>query len=128
VTFLPMDDRDWLAGRGYNYQELEDPQRRVVVVRAFPLPPGKYQVTHADILVAVPVGYPDTQLDMFYCDPQLRIVPANRVPSKAEVVEAMFDRQWQRWSRHYKPGQWRRGIDDLSSHFDMIAEELRKAS
>ncbi len=128
MKFLPEDDRNWLEASGYDYEELGDQQRRGVVVRAFPLPPGKFQVDRADILVQVPSGYPDAQLDMFYCDPQLRIVPANRIPSKAEVVEALFGRQWQRWSRHYKPGQWRRGIDDLSSHFDVIAESLRKAS
>ena len=61
MAFLPLDDREWLKSRGYDYEELEEQQKRGVVVRAFPLPPGKFQVDLADVYVPIPSGYQPIQ-------------------------------------------------------------------
>jgi hypothetical protein len=128
LSFLPSDDREWLEEAGYDYEEVAEPNKRGVIVRNYVLRDGTFQVPATDVLVHIPSGYPDTQLDMFYCSPQLLLVPGNRIPSCANVSETHFGKTWQRWSRHYRQGQWRRNIDNLGSHFNMIAEELRKTS
>lgn len=127
MSFLPSDDREWLETLGWAYEEIAEVNKRGVIVRGFALPQGKFQVDRADILVQIPQGYPDAQLDMFWCQPMLQIVPSGKLPN-ATVSETHFGTNWQRWSRHYKPGQWRPGIDDLRSHFKVVSEALRKAS
>ena len=127
MSFLPEDDRKWLDATGWTYSEVEEVNKRGVIVAAFALPPGKFQVDRADILVQIPLGYPDTNLDMFWCEPVLHLVPSGRQPN-ATNPELHFGRTWQRWSRHYKPGQWRPGIDDLGSHRNVVLEALRIAA
>ena len=42
----------------------------------------------------------------------------------AEVAENHLGRAWQRWSRHFQPGQWRSGVDGLESYLALIRREL----
>jgi len=127
MSFLPNTDREWLEAMGWTYEEVTEASKRGVIVRGFLLPLGKFQIERASILVQIPQGYPDASLDMFWCEPALQLIPSRKQPN-ATVSETHFGTSWQRWSRHYKPGQWRPGIDDLSSHFGVISAELRKAS
>ncbi len=127
MSFLPSDDQAWLKEQGWAYEEVAEVNKRGVIVRRFPLPPGKFQVPEADILIQVPQGYPDANLDMFWLSPALHLTPSGKLPNKI-ATEVHFGTSWQRWSRHYKQGQWRRGIDDIASHFAFVAQELRKAS
>jgi hypothetical protein len=131
VSFLPEEDSDWLTGSGFTFEEVEEPLgaelKRGIIVRNYLLPSGKFQVAHASILVQIPRGYPDATLDMFWADPALVLAPSGKQPN-ATVPETHFGSAWQRWSRHYKPGQWRSGIDDLSSHFTVIYAALQDAA
>lgn len=125
--FLPDDDRQHLNARGLNFEEAQENAKRGVTIKNFPLPPGKFQIDAADVLVLIPQGYPDAQLDMFYVNPPLMLKPSGQEARNANVRENHFGRTWQRWSRHYKPGQWRTGVDDLQSHLQVVENALRDA-
>ncbi len=127
MSFLPEEDRAWLEDSGLRYEEVAEQSRRAVILRDISLPERKFQVASADVLLQIPSGYPDANLDMFWCSPTLCLAPTGRAPS-ATCVEQYFGRQWQRWSRHYKPGQWRSGIDDIASHMHMVYRSLREAA
>lgn len=127
MSFLPQEDQAWLKQSGHSYEEVAELDKRGVVLHAVRLPAGKFQVECADLLIQIPPGYPDANLDMFYSSPTLCLASSGRAPS-ATLVEQHFGKPWQRWSRHYKTGQWRSGIDDLATHMTMIYRSLREAA
>jgi hypothetical protein len=126
MSFLPQADREWLESSGYAYREVVEGNKHGVILE-LPLPPGKFQVGRAEILIQILPGYPDTPLDMFWADPALFLVSSGRQPA-CTIAEGHFGRSWQRWSRHYKQGKWRPGIDDLSSHVTVVLDALRRAA
>jgi len=128
MPFLPQNDREWLESTGWDFQEVEGDGKRGVIVRDFPLLHGKFQTDHVSVLVMIPQGYPDAAPDMFWCDPALMLVTAQKQPNATNVSETHFGTTWQRWSRHYVAGQWRSGIDDLHAHFTMVRNSLRDAA
>ena len=71
-------------------------------------------------MILVPAGYPASPLDMFYFDPPLG--KADGTEAGELAIEEHFQRQWQRWSRHY---QWTPGDDNLASHVEYVLNELR---
>jgi hypothetical protein len=130
MPFLPNSDREWLESLGWSYEEVVEnnpPSKRGVIIRGFLLPQGKFQVDRATLMIQIPQGYPDANLDMFWFEPALYLAPSQRQPN-CTITETHFGATWQRWSRHYKAGAWRPGIDDLSTHIDMVVQELKKAS
>ena len=44
-----------------------------------------------------------------------------------DLTETYLGRAWQRWSRHFQPGQWRSGLDGLESYLALIRRELTRA-
>lgn len=130
MAFLPHNDRERLDALGWTYEEVIEviaPGKRGVIIRGFLLPQGKYQVDRATLMIQIPQGYPDANPDMFWIEPALHLVPSRRSPN-ATCSEIHFGVTWQRWSRHYRQGAWRPGIDDLGTHIDVVMQELKKAS
>lgn len=97
-----------------------------VVVPSYSLPGGFCQPT-ADLLVRLAPGYPDVAPDMWWFDPPVQRSDGQQIAA-TESREGHLGRQWQRWSRHLQPGQWRSGIDSLQSYFALIRKELLAAS
>jgi hypothetical protein len=127
MTFLPTSDLEYLKHSGWKFEEKEGQNLRALIIFAYPLPPGKFEVESSDILIQIPVGYPDTHLDMFWCSPILRLRPDGRLANQTQTSADYFSRTWQRWSRHYEPGQWKPGISDLSWHMNMVETALLEA-
>jgi hypothetical protein len=65
-----------------------------------------------------------TPLDMWYCDPPVRLASTGQFATASEVIETHLGRQWQRFSRHLNGG-WRPGLDGLRSFFVLIQRELQ---
>lgn len=127
MSFLPDYDREFLRDKGWEYEEKQEGAKRALIIRNFPLPPGKFQVEAVDVLIEIPSGYPDANLDMFWCSPSLYLVPGNRQARQTQVSQDHFGVVWQRWSRHYAQGQWRMGIDNVETHILMVVRELERA-
>lgn len=119
---LPQEDLEWLEGRGKPYELVNEDGALRVVVYGFPIPPG-YNVNEVAVNVRIDAGYPDTQIDMAYFYPPL--ARADGRPIGATCADAFDGKSWQRWSRHRTPANpWRPGLDNLSTHFELIADWL----
>lgn len=110
---LPSADRAYLESHAYAFEVVVDGSQVGVVLKDFPLPPGKFVQDTADVLILLPGGYPDCAPDMFYLSPKLVIKATGQQPRKADVDHAFGGRTWQRWSRHNP--QWRSGMDGLQT-------------
>jgi Prokaryotic E2 family E len=58
---------------------------------------------------------------MWWFSPAVSI--AGQIPG-TELTETYLGRSWQRWSRHFQPGQWQTGIDGIESFLALISCEL----
>lgn len=113
---LLAKDAAFLDNMGYEWDTIND-GRRWIVVRNYPLPSG-YQVASCALAVEMPSGYPTSEIDMFYCDPPLRL-PTGREPDCADARQAIDGGTYQRWSRHREPGTW--SADDcVATHFGLV--------
>lgn len=126
APLLPPRDTAYLADRGLAHEVVEVDGQRAVVLTAFPLPEGRFNVPTADILVMLPPGYPDCAPDMFFCIPALVLQESGREARATQVRQTFAGRTWQRWSRHNH--EWRPGIDGLSTMIKRIERALAEAA
>src|SRR5690348_14919503 len=126
--FLPLDDREFFAAKGFVYDEIEEKLadgnvRRFVVLDGLQAPPSIFvrneqgQLAPAKtfkLLIVVPNGYATTRLDSFYTQPRLlRINGAE--PDRANGSSNFLGSDWQFWSRHLDDSEWRVGIDGMET-------------
>jgi hypothetical protein len=97
-----------------------------VFIPEFPLGKGFDRET-ADLLLRLATGYPDVAPDMWWFHPPVRRADGQEIPA-TQAYERHLGREWQRWSRHLQPGQWRSGIDSLESYIAIIRRELELAA
>jgi Prokaryotic E2 family E len=123
-VLLP-DDEAYLKEKGYDYEVATEGNFTCVVIRGYPFPTG-LEPSVADLLIRLPAGWPDATPDMFWCDPEIRVVRTGQYPQAASHFEQHLGRRWQRFSRHLRAGQWTGG--GLEAWMTVIAAELRKAA
>jgi hypothetical protein len=139
VTFLPEDDRTYLAEKGLEYQlQSEDTgpgsTRNAILLPQFALTGNLYasvdgklvQTASCDLLIIVPSGYATTKLDSFYTIPRLKRADGAD-PNAATGEQELFARKWQFWSRHLEDKDWRDGVDGLSTYLEYVRRELKVA-
>jgi hypothetical protein len=123
---LPAIDLKYLGDRATDHSVATEANMTCVVLAGFQLPPG-YDGERSDLLLRLNPGYPDVPPDMWWFDPPVRRTDGRPIPA-AEVFESHLGRTWQRWSRHFNPGQWRSGIDTLESFTALIRRELLRCA
>jgi hypothetical protein len=123
---LPDNDIEHLSTRAPGYVVSSEGGMICVMIPNFQLPEG-FGRGVSDLLLRLSPGYPDVPPDMWWFSP-----PVSRrdgVPIAAtQVEEQHLGRRWQRWSRHFCPGQWRSGIDSLESYLALVKNELQAAA
>ena len=122
---LPDTDTEYLQDRDLRHEIAEESGMTCVVVSNFKLPAGLDHES-ADLLIRLPAGYPDLAPDMWWFDPAIHTQDGNVIQA-TESIETHMGRSWQRWSRHFQPGQWHSGIDGLESFMALINRELLKS-
>ncbi|MEO6803180.1 MAG: E2/UBC family protein [Granulicella sp.] len=121
---LPARDAAFLAERGSAFELLPDPNGGAfLIIKNFDVSTGGFTPATTDLMVRIPPQYPITQLDMWYCDPPIRIAATGQFATASEVMEPHLGRTWQRFSRHLN-GSWKPGVDSLRSFFVFIQREL----
>jgi Prokaryotic E2 family E len=123
---LPLPDQHYLAERQIAHVVQADQGMVCVTFPGWRLPPG-LNVAQADVLVRLAPGYPDVAPDMWWVSPEIRRADGTVVPG-TEVREHHLGREWQRWSRHFQPGQWQSGIDGLESYLALVRAEFATAA
>jgi len=115
--------RDCEALRSLGYQIDLIPNGSFVYARFrdFSLPQPKFSRPTTQLLVIVPLPYPEAKLDMFYTEPEV-VLSSGAVPRSAETIEMHLGQNWRRFSWH--TGRWNPAIDDLASHVAFIEQRL----
>lgn len=122
---LPEIDQGFLDDRVPGNSVTLDAGHLCVILPSFSLPQG-FTETEADLLLRLSPGYPDVAPDMWWFSPYVLRSDGSAIPA-TEVREIYFGRQWQRWSRHLQPGQWRAGVDSLQSFIALVRMDLDRA-
>ena len=125
MAVLPIADRRYLTQRCVNFQEIEEPQK-AVVLQSYGLPLQRFDAASADVLILLPASYPDCAPDMFYALPWLRLVGSQRFPTAADVPLEFRGQTWQRWSRHNN--EWRPGVDGIWTILKRVDTALEVAA
>jgi hypothetical protein len=123
---LPAADLAHLRLRELRFQAQPDGNMVDLIIFDYPLPAG-FDYASADLLIQLPMGWPDAKADMWYFDPWLRISRTGAYPPAAEVPGDIAGRRWQRWSRHFPQANWKAGTDSLASYLALVDRELAKA-
>jgi hypothetical protein len=121
---LPQSDAACLADRGVEYSVAIEANMTCVVLRNYSLPAG-YDRSHSDLLLRLSPGFPDVQPDMWGFNPPIHLADGRTVAATS-VTEHHLGQRWQRWSRHFVPGQWRSGTDSIESFLALIRKELER--
>jgi hypothetical protein len=122
---LPVSDNNYLKERAPNHVVSAEANVICVLIPVYPLPEG-FDRAHSDLLLRLSAGYPDIPPDMWWFDPPVRRADGQAIPA-TEVIEHHLGRSWQRWSRHFKPGQWESGTDSLESFLALLRRELERS-
>ena len=123
---LPDADARYLTEREIPHVVDTDAGMVCVVLTGWRLPAGLSSGT-VDVLLRLPAGYPDVAPDMWWVDPGLRRQDGGEIPA-TQLTEQYLGRSWQRWSRHFAPGQWQSGIDGLESYIALMRGEFEIAA
>lgn len=123
---LPEADRVYLSERSIPHEAKAEGGMICLVLPDYALPTG-YNVARSNLLLRLSAGYPDVAPDMWWFDPPLRLASGGTIQA-TECMEPYLGRQWQRWSRHFPPGQWRSGVDSLESFLALIRKELERCA
>jgi hypothetical protein len=115
------EDIDRLAEAGFDTELLREGDQVGVVVRAVPLPEGRWSQESTDVMLMTTVLYPQSAMDMFWAPPDL-CLPSGAEPA-ASSLEMHFGRPWRRFSWH-RNTDWRPGRDDLLSHLEFTRARL----
>lgn len=115
---LPRADETFLNSSSFTWETIRDGGHQWLVIQGFKLPKG-YNIETVTLGLIIPPAYPTTEIDMAYFAPSLARADGKAIPSLAPMVGA--GRNWQRWSRHRKPGaQWRAGEDSIETHLCLV--------
>ena len=115
------EDLQRLRDQGFDYELLVDPPEIGIVVRNVPLSDGVFTQTLTDILLKTTQLYPQSEMDMFWVDPELRL--ASGAEPLASNPELHFGRAWRRFSWH-RNCAWIPGRDDLLTHLEFARARL----
>lgn len=127
TTFIPSTDRKYLRSKGLDFKEVDANGVHGLVIKDYPLPEGRYDRTHADVLVILPSGYNDVGPDMFHLYPWVKLMPEGQYARAANAAVTFDGVQWQRWSRHSAAENWRSGVDGVSTVIARIRNALEVA-
>lgn len=117
------EDAEYLNGKNYTWEAIEQANCKRIVIREFNPPQGLVP-EKVDMFVILPLGYPDTQIDMVYFYPPLS--RADGKPIRALATSAFEGKNWQRWSRHRTSNSlWRQGVDNVGTHLMLVNDFLR---
>ena len=108
-----------LRTQGYGLEVYEEAGMILLIIKDYSLPVG-YNKSFCDILLKIPLSYPNGKLDMFWTDPDLRLQESTG--QAATSVETILGKQWLRFSWH--PQKWNPGRDNVLTFLQFINRRL----
>jgi hypothetical protein len=120
---LPEVDRVFLAEKNLKFSASRVGADTHVVIHEFDFP-AAYTPRKANLLIILPAGYPNANLDMFWTEPVVKLANGNW-PDRADNHVTYNGISWQRWSRHFQTA-WRQSVDNLRTFVTTIRKELAR--
>lgn len=118
---LPADET-FLKSAGYLWETFTDGGVRWLIIHGYAAPPGFGQATFT-LALQIPITYPASQIDMFYCHPHLTLPSGAPIPQTEHRV-TVLGQTYQRWSRHRPDGAWDRHKDNVVTHLSLVDGSL----
>ncbi|MFZ0819851.1 MAG: E2/UBC family protein [Candidatus Acidiferrales bacterium] len=122
IHLLPESDIEYLNLKEFKCELRVHGSDIHLIIDEFELP-AAYTPRNCRLLLKLPAGYPNTNPDMFWTRPDIRLT-SGEFPVAANVQETFVDGNWQRWSRH--TNTWRSGVDNIQSKLRAVRTELDK--
>jgi hypothetical protein len=133
---LPENDRDYLNNLGLEYEVVKSDNYRFgysnlfVVIYGYFINQDYYQLegggNKVDVLLQIPSGYPNVQIDMASFHPHLKRVDKQNIPN----IHLFYDinsKKWQTWSRHRSGAAvWDPTIDYIGTHMEYVEAFLKR--
>lgn len=123
---LLEQDEEYLNSKQYDWEFILGNNEGYLIIKNYRLKSDRYNTQETDLMIRIPNGYNMAALDMFYVDPHIRLKDTDDYPPAANSIETYIDRQWQRFSRHLNPGEWRAGIDGIETILSHATKELQR--
>jgi hypothetical protein len=120
---LPELDREFLEEKEYTFDVTQTGGEIHLIIQNFELT-AAYSPSRADLLVILPAGYPNSNPDMFWTYPDVKLA-SGAWPQQCQHHQVYGDRNWQRWSRHFQQ-PWRSGVDCFRTYLAAVRRELAK--
>jgi len=120
---LSEEDEACLAARSGSWEAIVENNTKWVIIPDYPIPEG-YNHRSASAALRISPSYPDDQIDMVYFYPALALTSGRAI--RQLTPHALDGKQYQQWSRHRKPGEWRPGIDNICTHLLQVDGWLEK--
>ncbi len=114
---LPEEDTDFLNKMGFRWEAHSEGRYMWLLVHNYSIPDG-YNVEACTVALMIPPSYPATQIDMAYFFPQLKKKSGKAINALAN--QTIDGKNYQRWSRHRKPNEWKPGVDCVSTHLTLV--------
>ena len=116
-------DAAYLNTLGIKWETLIDNGRRWLIIRDYALPTG-YNHDAVDIAIDVPASYPDAAIDMFYCNPPLKLASGAVIAQTSSHV-SIGGITYQQWSRHLNgTTRWNPLTDSVITQMAVVEESL----
>jgi hypothetical protein len=110
---LGEEDEEGLAARGLAWEAIIEGNTKWMIFPEYPIPEG-YNHRTASAALRIKPSYPDDDIDMVYFHPPLSLTNGKAI--RQLTAHQLDGKQYQQWSRHRKPGEWRPGIDNVCTH------------
>lgn len=92
----------------------------VLILDEYSVPAG-WSKSRIRLLLKLPLSFPNGNPDMFWTDQDLRLADG-REPEQAQLIEAILERSWRRFSWH--PSTWVPGRDDIRTYLAFVDRRL----
>lgn len=120
---LPVEDAEFLDNKGLRWEALVENRLQWLIIFDYQLPEG-YNVQSVEIALQIAPNYPAAEIDMAYFYPHLQKKSGSGIYALSQ--QQIDGRVFQRWSRHRNPGEWRPGLDNISTHLLLVENWIEK--
>ena len=116
---LSGEDIEYLNANFSSWEPVSEGSEYGIIIRDYQLPRSKYAPQQSDLMIIIPADYPVGKIDMFYFFPGIARTDGGTIACLEN--ENHFNRDWQRWSRHY---EWDPNSHDVVYHLSWVKDTL----
>jgi hypothetical protein len=88
-----------------------------VLIANYPIESRHYNKSTIELLIRIPLSYPNGKPDMFWTDEDL-LLKNGQIPKNSEVIEIWLGKRRRRFSWHL--AKWNPGADNLLTYLEFI--------